>query len=88
MRGVTSTTIFILVVTGLIVASGLLIFWRWMEFNKSSASELSCKLKQQSYCIALKNKENPNWDEIEPKSGCERFGIVKPTEEECKRLFE
>lgn len=87
MRAVSAAVIFILVVLGLMIGSGLIIFWKWMRYQTSSVSELACKLKQRSYCIDLINKESPNWDEIEPKSGCEKFGIVKPTEQECKELI-
>jgi hypothetical protein len=87
MKGVTSSVIFILVVIGLIVVAGLMIFWKWMGFQSATANELSCRLKQRSYCNSLINNENPNWDELAPKTGCDQYGIVKPTEDECRRLL-
>ena len=84
-KGVSSTVIFVLVVIGLIVASSLIIFWRWLSFQ-GEVNEFYCKIKQKSYCSSLINGENPNWDEISPKKGCEKFGITKPTLEECKQM--
>lgn len=66
--------------------AGLVIFWKWFEIQKNEANEFRCKIKQRSYCSSLIQGENPNWEEIEPKSGCEKFEIVKPSVEECKKM--
>ena len=84
MKGLSSTVIFVLVTIGLMVAAGMIIFWRWMGWHGEVVNEYSCRVKQQNYCMQLINGENPNWDEIAPKTGCEKFGVVKPTLDECK----
>lgn len=88
MRGVSTSVIFVLVVIGIFVLSGLVVFWKWVEISHGETSELACKLKQRSYCTGLINNDNPNWDEISPKKGCEKYGIVKPSYEECKKLVQ
>lgn len=85
--GVSSTAIFVMVVIGLMFLAGLVIFWRWLDLQKREANEFACKVKQRSYCLALIKGENPNWEEIEPKEGCEKFEIVKPGIEECKKMM-
>jgi hypothetical protein len=86
MKGVTNTAVFILVAIGLFIFAGLVIFWKWFGWAGVTTNEFFCGIKQQSYCKDLVNKENPNWDEIAPKTGCEQFGVVKPTLDECKGL--
>jgi hypothetical protein len=84
---VSSTAIFVLVVIGMMLTASLVIFWRWMDLQGQEANEFYCKIKQKNYCAALLQGENPNWDEINPKTGCEKFGIAKPTLEECKKAI-
>ena len=85
MKGVSSTAIFVLVAIGILVIAGLIVFWQFLKQNPT-VNEFTCKIKQSSYCSSLINGENPNWDEIVPKTGCEKIGIAKPTLEECKGL--
>jgi len=87
MEGVAANVIFIFLTIGMLIFVALLIFWRWMDIQNMAATETSCKNKQISYCIALLNKENPNWEDINPKTGCEKIGITKPSEDECKSLL-
>lgn len=86
MKGVSSTVIFVVVAIALFVGAGIIVFWKWMDLQGLIANESSCILKQKSYCVSLINGENPNWDEINPKTGCEKFGIVQPSSDDCKRL--
>jgi len=86
MRGVSTEAIFVIVVLGMIIMAGIVVFWRWISSQKE-ASEASCKAKQLSYCISLVNNENVEWENIAPKEGCEKFGISKPTKEECQKLI-
>jgi hypothetical protein len=84
---VSSTAIFVLVVIGMMLTASLVIFWRWMNLQGQEANEFYCKIKQKNYCSALINGENPNWDDIAPKTGCEKFGIARPTLDECKKAI-
>lgn len=85
MKMVSSTAIFVMVVIGMFLTAALVIFWKWLKFN-IEPNEFTCKIKQRSYCESLTKGENPNWDEISPKTGCEKFEITKPSEEECKKM--
>lgn len=86
MKGVIATdVIFLLVVIGLMVGAGLIIFWKWFEVTQ--VSEATCRLKQQNYCSELIAGKEPKWDEIPPKTGCEKFGIMEPSEEDCRELY-
>lgn len=82
-KAVSSTAIFVMVVIGMFLAAALVIFWKWLKINVEP-NEFTCQIKQRSYCESLIKGENPNWDEISPK-GCERLGITKPSQEECKK---
>jgi len=86
-RAVIATdVVFILVVMGLMIGASLIIFWKWVASEEERASERACRLKQYNYCVDLINGKNPNWDEIPPKEGCEKYVSI-PTEEECKDIF-
>lgn len=82
---VSSTAIFVMVAIGMFLVASLVIFWKWLKMNVEP-NEFTCKIKQRSYCESLIKGENPNWEEISPKTGCERFGIARPSEEECKKM--
>jgi hypothetical protein len=82
-----SAVIWVLLVIGIIVAASIVIFWKWKDLNNTVTNEFNCKIKQQSYCLGMINKENPNWDEIAPKTGCDKYNVVKPDDGTCKRLF-
>ncbi|MEM5815069.1 MAG: hypothetical protein QXD89_01095 [Candidatus Aenigmatarchaeota archaeon] len=86
MKGVSTSAIFVIVVLGMIIMAGIIVFWRWFSSQKE-VSEMGCKAKQLNYCISLINNENIDWDHINPKEGCEKFGIVKPSKEECEKLI-
>ena len=87
MKIVSTSAIFVITVIGIIVLAGILVFWRFMNLQNASANEASCKAKQFSYCSSLINGENKDWEEIPPKEGCEKFGIVKPSKDECERIL-
>ncbi|MEM3393664.1 MAG: hypothetical protein QXY79_01290 [Candidatus Methanomethylicia archaeon] len=87
MRGVSSNAVFIFITITLLVFISSLIFWRWLNIQNILANEMSCKNKQINYCIALSNREDVKWEEMNPKSGCEILGFIKPTEQECKNLL-
>jgi hypothetical protein len=88
MKAVIATdVIFIIVLIGLFVGAGMIIFWKWYANQKMIANEVNCRLKQQSYCLDVINGKQPNWDDVPPKSGCETYKIFPPTEEECKKLI-
>jgi len=82
-----SAVIWVLLVIGIMVGAAIVVFWKWKDLNNTVASEFNCKIKQQSYCLGVINKESQNWDEIAPKTGCEKYNVVKPADEDCKRLF-
>lgn len=85
MKAVIATdVVFILIVIGLIVGAGLVIFWKWLDFLNIQANEISCRMKQSNYCMDLIAGKNPNWDDIPPKEGCEKY-VTQPTLEECKK---
>ena len=85
MKGVAIDAIFLIVVIGMLIGASLLIYAIWVENQKNVATEISCKLKIQVYCNKLVAGENPKWDELEPREGCEKYGIeAPPTLEECK----
>lgn len=87
MKAVIATdVIFVIFVIGLIVAAGLIIFWKWYSSQNQMVTEFACKIKLQSYCIDLIKGKQSDWNELEPKSGCEKFNIVQPSEEECKKI--
>jgi len=86
-KATSTAVIWALVAIGIIVTVSIVVFWKWKDLNSTVANEFNCRVKQQSYCLNLITKQNPNWDEIAPKTGCEKFAIVKPTEEDCKRLY-
>lgn len=85
MRGDTASVIFVIVIITILVVTATMIFWRWIA-GQRGANEYSCGMKRMNYCLSLINKENVKWEDIPPKEGCEKFGIVKPSEEECKEL--
>jgi len=85
MKGVTSTAIFVMFAIGAIAIGCVLVVWRWVDWQGKWVNEATCKAKQNDYCTRLNNGENPDWDQISPKEGCEKFGIVKPSPDECKR---
>jgi len=88
MKAVIATdVIFIIFVIGLIVGAALLIFWKWYGTSITMANEFTCKLKLQSYCMDINKGKQTNWNELAPKEGCEKFNVVQPSEEECKKLL-
>jgi len=87
MKALATDAIFVIVVIGLMVGAGLVIFWKWLDIQNIQANEMSCRLKQQAYCNDWISDQKWNWDEKEPKN-CEQFGIgPPPSKEECKKLF-
>jgi hypothetical protein len=87
MKAFATDAIFVIVVIGLLVSAGLIIFWKWLDMQNMQANQISCKLKQQAYCNDWINGKKWNWDDKEPKN-CDKFNIYPPaSEEECKKLF-
>jgi len=56
--------------------------------STSQANEIACRLKLQSFCNDWIIGKKWNWNDIEPKTGCEKFQVYEPSSvDECKRLF-
>lgn len=89
MKAVAVRTIFLVLIITLLITTTLVVFWKWVASQKTTATELSCRMKYMNYCErwVTSGREPDDWDEVPPTSGCEEFDIVKPSEEECKELF-
>ena len=88
MKAVIATdVIFIIIFIALVVGASLIIFWKWYANQNMMASEYACKMKLYNYCIDAIRGKQTNWNEIPPKEGCEKFNVVQPTEQECKKLI-
>jgi len=85
MKSSVSYVIFVIILIGISIFVITILTWNWISSQKREAGEYECKVKQLNYCIALINNQNPNWDDIQPKD-CSRYGIIKPSLDECKRL--
>jgi hypothetical protein len=86
MKSSVSYVIFVIILIGISIFVITILTWNWISSQKRESGEYECKVKQFNYCLALINKQNPNWDEMQPKD-CSRYGITKPTEDECKGLL-
>jgi hypothetical protein len=88
MKAVIATdVIFIIFFIGLVVGACLIIFWKWYASQSMIASEYACRMKLYNYCLDVIGGKQANWNELPPKEGCEKFNIVQPSEEECKKLI-
>lgn len=90
MKAIAVHALFLIVVMGMITFFLLILFWRYIKIGEIKATEVSCRIKLTNYCEKwIRDKKDPgDWHEIEPKTGCDEFGISRPTSlEECKRLF-
>jgi hypothetical protein len=93
MKAVIATdVIFVIALIALIVTTALIIFWKWVASENAQAGDLSCRMKQYSYCIEWKNagygaNAPKSWEELPPKQGCENFNIAQPSMDECKNLL-
>jgi hypothetical protein len=87
LKAISQETLFIIFILFIFVVTSLIIFSKWNESVVKVANEESCREKVMKYCLSLINKENPNWDEMLPK-GCEKFGIGKPTEKDCREMLQ
>jgi len=86
MRSSVSYVIFVIILIGISIFVITILTWNWISFQKKESGEYECKVKQFNYCLALINDQDLNWDDIQPKD-CSRYGITKPTKEECRRLI-
>jgi len=86
MKAVIATdVIFILFLIGLVIGASLIIFWKWISGQTTIANEFACKTKWNSYCSDLIQGKQTNWNELPPTQGCEKYDVVQPSEQECKR---
>lgn len=87
MKAVIATdVIFILIFIGLVIGASAIVFWKWYSGNSTLANEFTCRAKQGSYCSDLIAGKSPNWDDIPPKTGCDKFNIVQPTKDQCEKV--
>lgn len=87
-KGIAWYTVFLIIAIGFFTIVTILLLGKYLGFSGEKATEFSCKIKLQTYCQKLLSGENPDWNEIEPTSGCDSFGIEKPTEGECRDLLQ
>ena len=88
MKALATDAIFLIVVIGLIVGTALIIFWKWFAAAGMQANEIACRTKLQNFCMDWINGKKGNWNDIEPKTGCEKFDISEPENvDKCKELF-
>jgi len=66
------------------------IFFKWIDWSKLGANKFFCSAKLHSYCSDWKKtnfEKTPwNWNEKGPE-GCEEFGIMQPSQEDCEKLL-
>ncbi|MEM2506777.1 MAG: hypothetical protein QXG39_03760 [Candidatus Aenigmatarchaeota archaeon] len=86
MKGIAQETIFLLVVITLIISASLVIFWKYIAWQKMQATSLACRKKYEAFCADLVRGKSVNWNDIPPK-GCEELNIFQPTLEECKAIY-
>ena len=87
MKAIADATVFTLALVALFLISGIVIVWRWYSFQSVEASETACKAKYQSYCLDLLEGKDTKWDELSPKTGCEKFDVYEPNLSDCKKVF-
>lgn len=88
MKGIGWYIVFLVVMMGMIIAGVLIVLWNVIAKYPQEANKLSCQLKYANYCFrwSIKKKDPGDWDKIEPKE-CEKVGINKPSERDCKKMF-
>jgi hypothetical protein len=87
MKAFATDAIFVVVVIGLMIGAALLLYWKWVSLQPGIADEVHCRIKLQSYCNELLAGKQPSWNDLEPKTGCEKFNVYEPTKQQCESLF-
>lgn len=89
MKAVAWYIIFIIAIIALTIFGLGIVLYHFISIGPREADRISCQMKYWNYCFRwLKDKKEPgDWDKIAPQEGCEKFGIEKPKENDCKKLF-
>jgi len=88
MKAIAWQAIFLLVLIGLSITATAVVLLQFLSQGNITASKLSCTAKLQKYCIDLLADKNPDWNSIQPTSGCEKYGIeAPPSKEKCKEIL-
>ena len=89
LKGITWYTVFIIVLIGFLTALSIILLNKFFGNTHQKATEFACRTKVYTYCEELLSGKDPEWDKIEPTSGCEDYGITEPPDEErCRELYE
>lgn len=89
-KGIAVHTIFLIAVIIIFLFFATVIFFPWINWSKVEANKFSCTAKLHSYCSDWEksNFEKIPWDwNKKGPEGCEKIGIVEPSEDKCKEVL-
>ena len=87
MNAVAWSAIFLIFLIGMSIAATAIVLYSMTGKSINEASKIACQSKVISYCSQLTAGKNPDWNKMEPKKGCEKWGLgAAPSLEECKKM--
>jgi len=88
-KGISWYIVFIVALIAIAIGGIFLVLWNVLNIAPKEANKLSCQMKYFNYCFrwATDKRDPGDWDRVNPTEGCENFGIEKPSEEDCRKLF-
>jgi len=83
-------TIVLVIMMGLFAVFAIFMFYKFSEGTNIESTAATCAFKKIMYCTDWKANnyggEPWNWADKSP-AGCSKFGIGKPTKEDCEEMM-
>jgi hypothetical protein len=84
------TTVIVIMIAFFAVFAFFLLY-QWVNGGVKQASEMSCVAKRTDFCLDWNSNNygtKPwNWQDQDPKTGCEAYQVTEPTADACRTLL-